>query len=362
MTSPTYFLTGATGHVGGAVLARLLRDPQASVFVLVRDHARWRLVAERAGAAAVRITPVPGDLTSERLGADERTRRALRARGCRVIHLAADTCFSRSLPLARLVNTEGTRNALAFARDIEARRVAHVSTAFVAGCRTGPIADDSFDDAGWVNGYERSKYEAEVLVRTQATPWTILRPSMIVCDDAYGRITAINAVHRSLRLLHAGLASMLPGDERNGIDVVTADWVADSISRLTDEPAAEGRTLHLCAGRHALPLGELLDRTYDVWSRDPAWHRRAVSRPALTDLETYRLFERSVEESADPRLQRVVRSLSHFIAQLALPKVFDTTGVEALLGAGAPKPASYWDAMVERLLAHGFAAPARAAA
>ena len=45
--------------------------------------------------------------------------------------------------------------------------------------------------------------------------------------------------------------------------------------------------------------------------------------------------------------------VSHFIPQLALPKVFDTSVAESLLDP-APDPALYWKLMLRRLLENNW--------
>lgn len=354
-------ITGATGLVGGAVLARLLEaEGDVHAWVLVRDPARWPLAAARLRLPGGRITPVRGDLTRPGLGlaADARARLTRRLDG--VVHAAADTCFSRSLADARATNRDGTLRVLELAERARVDRFAFVSTAFVAGRRTGVIPEAADPgSAGWVNAYERSKHEAETHVRASALPWVILRSSTIVCDDEGGHATQLNAVHRALLLFQAGLASLLPGSEDTPVDLVPGDYVADAVARLALDPDAERRTFHLCAGRGALPLGEMLDRCRAHWERDPAWRGRAVARPALTDLPTYRLFERAVEETADARLRRITRSLSHFVPQLALPKRFDTAHADAALGHRAPPVRRYWERVLDGLA--GRAAVRRAA-
>jgi nucleoside-diphosphate-sugar epimerase len=352
MISPrTILVTGATGLVGRRVVASLLRRTDVPIVVLVRDPARWQVIASSMGSAASRVTPIRADITCAGLGMDAGTARRWLRWPALVIHSAADIVFSRSLADARRVNTAGTRNVIELTASFSHTRLAYVSTAFVVGRRTGAIADgDDADDAGWVNSYEQSKHEAEALVRSSGLEYVIARPSTIVCDDVQGRVTQVNAVHRALRLYHAGLASMMPGTEDTPVDVIPADWVADAITRLTLAPTASGLTVHLCAGEGALPLGALLDRTYALWSRDLAWRRRSIARPALSDLPTYELFERSVELVGDARLKRITRSLSHFVPQLALPKSFDVARARTILGDAAPPVAAYWDRMLERLL------------
>jgi long-chain acyl-CoA synthetase len=358
------FMTGATGLIGSRVLRRLLAAaPGLHAFVLVRDAARWTDVGGGAEALDGRVTPLVGDITREGLGLDGRARRALARRVGLVVHAAADTVFSRPLPAARRVNVDGTEHVLELAAQWpRVERTVHVSTAFVAGRRTGPILEhEDGPDEGFVNSYERSKFEAERLVRSSAGPWVILRPSTVVCDGTHGRVSQLNAVHRALRLYHAGLASMLPGGEASPVDLVTADYVADCVSAVTMAPGVEGSTFHVCAGRGAIGLGRLLDDSYAVWAESHRWRRRGIARPAITDLETYRLFERTVEQTGDARLRRITRSLSHFVPQLALPKCFDTTNIERVTGRASPPVADYWERVIRYLVRTAWAASARLA-
>jgi long-chain acyl-CoA synthetase len=205
MTVPTprsIFITGASGLYGRDVLRRLLAaDSSVRVLALVRDADRWTSTS-RSIPGAERVTPVVGDLRADGLGLNAWARQQVRRNATAVIHLAADTKFSRQLDDARAVNTAGTMRVLELAAECAASaRFAYVSTAFVAGRRTGPIGEgDSTHDAGWANAYEQSKYEAEALVRAHADDWTILRSSTVVCDDVSGCVTQFNAVHRALQL------------------------------------------------------------------------------------------------------------------------------------------------------------------
>lgn len=359
------FVTGATGLVGAGVLRRMLEaDRSLRATVLVRDHGRWPGLAARLGGTGERVMPVAGDVAAPGLGLDTTTRARLAREVTAVLHCAADTTFSRSLDEARVINTRGTGRTLALAADWpRVRRFAHVSTAFVAGTRTGDIGEsDVASPDTWVNAYEQSKWEAEQLVRSSAVNWVIFRPSTIVCDGDDGVVTQFNVVHRALRLYYHGLAPMIPSAPGATVDVVTAAYVSDAIARLALRDELHGTTLHLCAGTGAIPLGEMLDVTYTTWARDPEWRRRQVARPALAPLAVYRLFERSVDDTGDARLQQVTRALSHFVPQLAMPKRFDTRQSVALLGAPATPPRQYWARLVAHLLASNWASAHRTAA
>ena len=266
-----------------------------------------------------------------------------------VVHLAAATSFSQTADEARGVNVDGTARLLDLDWNAVERWV-HVSTAFVAGQRTGTILEpDRAATGGWINEYEHSKADAESIVRAARPDAVIVRPSTIVCDGLSGRVTQVNAVHRALRLYFSGLAAMIPGTDATCLDVVTADYVTAGIARIARAAGVEGKTFHLCAGRGAMPLDELLDATHEVFGQSPVWRRRGIARPVRVDLDTYRLFESAIGAAGSQRVIQAVRSLGFFVPQLAFPKVFDTTGADAVTGMPAPTVASFWRAMVATL-------------
>jgi nucleoside-diphosphate-sugar epimerase len=350
-------ITGASGLVGEGVLRRILSEnPGLEAFVLVRNELRWQLASRRLGALVGRVIPVRGDATLPGLGLDPLMRKRIEIETRAVVHAAADISFSRSLDHSRFTNTLGTYNVGDVASQcVGLERFVLVSTAFVAGRSTGTMLErDNGSDSGWVNSYEQSKYEAESCVRNSGLPWVIARPSTIVCRGADGDIPQINAVHRALRIYHRGLAAMIPGDRAYSFDVITSTYVANAIATLARHPDALQQTVHLCSGQRALSLGELLDAAYEVWSECPAWRKRGVERAIIIDPDTYALFEKAVMDTGDVRLRSVLNSLSHFIPQLALPKVFDTSVAESLLEP-APDPAVYWKPMLRRLLENNWA-------
>ena len=136
------FVTGATGLLGADLVRRWASSGATRrIAVLVRDRARWQLAAHRAGIPHGAVIAVDGDVTAEGLGMSRDVRHWLARDTTAVVHLAADTTFSRSLDQARHVNRDGTAHLLALAADWpRVTRVAFVSTAFVAGRRTGLIA------------------------------------------------------------------------------------------------------------------------------------------------------------------------------------------------------------------------------
>jgi len=343
MTKHCCFVTGATGLIGREVVGRLLASPQVErAYVLARSAA----IGPRLTAC-----PLHGDLRLDGLGIAPDLRARLAREVTTVVHLAANTSFSQSLEEARATNTDGTRHLLELSGDwTNVSRWVYVSTAFVAGLRTGTIPENDLVAPAWANAYEQSKAEAEVLVRAARADWTIARPATIACDDSSGRISQMNAVHRALRLYFGGLAPMLPGTDQSVVDVVTTEYAARGIARAVLAPDSGRQTFHFCAGAGAMSLDDLLDVTYDAFLRAPAWRRKGIVRPVRTDLETYRLFEQAVHAVASDRVRQALRSLSHFVPQLAFPKCFATDAADALLGESAPPVASFWANMVNQLV------------
>src|SRR5688500_5844418 len=169
MTKHCCFVTGATGLVGREVVGQLLASPKvARVHVLVRGEAT---------GLPFTACPVQGDVRLDGLGIVPEARARLAREVTTVVHLAANTSFSQTLDEARATNTEGTRRLLELSGDWpHVSRWVYVSTAFVAGLRTGTIAEnDGCPAAGWANAYEQSKAEAERLVRSTRPDWVIAR-------------------------------------------------------------------------------------------------------------------------------------------------------------------------------------------
>src|SRR5207253_8560000 len=120
----------------------------------------------------------------------------LAAQAQQIFHLAASVDFDVPLAESRAANVDSTAEVLRFAREClphagSAFRVHHVSTAFVAGTRRGPLRESELQcGQGFWNVYEQSKLESEGLVRQAAAeiPVTVLRPSLVIGESVHGRI------------------------------------------------------------------------------------------------------------------------------------------------------------------------------
>jgi thioester reductase-like protein len=272
--SDAVLLTGATGFVGMEVLARYLERSDRRVIALIRaEHDRaaeerlqavlGNLFGRGAARHRGRVRALAADLTAPGLGLSPARRERLAAEVGTVIHGAASVSFTMPIEQARAINVEGTRAMLELASLAQRRggleRYAHISTAYVAGTHCGRFGEGDHDvGQGFHNAYERSKFEAERLVRSwPALPFTILRPSIVVGDRRSGWTSAFNVLYWPLRAFARGLFEAVPAVPSAPVDVVSVDYVADAIYALCEGPGGVGETYHLTAGENASTIGEI---------------------------------------------------------------------------------------------------------
>ena len=357
-------LTGATGFVGMELLARYLERTDRTVYALVRAPdeaaAQARLLAAAAQVVpsahryADRLVAVRGDIAAPGLGLAVRQRDALAREIVEIVHAAASVAFTLPLPQAREINVGGTRRLLELARRAQRhgglRRFAHVSTAYVAGAHRGRFREDDLDvGQRHRNAYERTKWEAELLVRAQMDrlPIQVFRPSIVVGERDSGWTPAFNVIYAPLRAFARGATlPLMPARRTAPVDVVPVDYVADAIFELTRRPTGAGETYALAAGERASTVGELLDLAAGTFERRrpialaPALYRRTVHRALL-------------RRSAGDRRRWLERSEA-FHPYLAVRTRYDTRRARAALapaGLDVPPLTGYFDRLVDYALA-----------
>jgi thioester reductase-like protein len=358
-TGEAVLLTGATGFVGMAVLARLLEQTDRDVVVLVRAASRSRANARLNAVLGSlfdareryrgRVSAVCGDLTAPGLGLGA-DREWIAKEVSEVVHGAASVAFDLPLAESRSINVEGTRRILDLAEDCAARgkglrRMTYVSTAYVAGDRHGCAREAELDvGQGFRNAYEQSKHEAERMVwsRRDRLPVTIVRPSIVVGERGTGWTTSFNVVYGPLRAFASGTYPMLPGRRDAVLDIVTVDHAADAILALAASPAAAGGTFHVVAGERATTLGELARLAARRFERRaPRLIPPRIYRSALHPL---------ILRRADPNTRRrLVRSEVYF-PYFSLDLRFDDHHARELLdplGIRATPLREYFDTLVD---------------
>ncbi|MCW5852068.1 MAG: SDR family oxidoreductase, partial [Anaerolineae bacterium] len=241
------------------------------------------------------------------------------------------------------------------------RQFGHVSTVHIAGRRVGVIHETELEhDAGWVNTYEQTKYEAERRLRAGMAelPITVYRMSSVVGDSRTGEVRQFNFLHQLLRLVWAGLVPALPADPHGPVDLIASDWVADALVELFERRFVPGETLHLCAGAdRAYTLAEILDVTLAEFDRWLPAGRRRPAPPALVSLDEFTQLVEAAEAEGRQRQAQALGAIATFTPHLALPKAFDNRLARAALeplGVAWPPIRDYYPRVVEYCVKSGW--------
>ena len=359
--SPTgpLLLTGATGFLGMELLARYLERTDRTVYALVRARDDAEAQA-RLQAAVERVVPAPGrfdhrllairgDVALPGLGLSRSRRLALAEAVTEIVHAAASVSFTLPLEEAREINVEGTRRLLELAELCtmhgSLRRFSHVSTAYVAGDASGVFGEDDHDvGQAFRNTYERTKWEAERLVREHAErlPVQVFRPSIVVGERETGWTAAFNVIYAPLRAYATGASlPVIPGRRSAPVDVVPVDYVADAIFELASRADGAGRTYSLAAGERASSVGELTALSAQAFGR----RRPLTVPPALYGATVHPLLLRRAGGARRAWLRQAPVLFPYF----ALRVRHDTVRAQEALaaaGLGPPPLATYFERLV----------------
>ena len=353
---PGVLLTGATGFLGGEVFARLLERDERPVYALVRarsdEEAEARLrevIKSLLGCSepwSKRAIAVAGDVTSPGLGIEGPRRAWLAERVEGIVHCAASVSFTLGLPESRAINVDGTRRLIELGELCERRggldSFVHVSTAYVAGTH-----DDLFTEADldlgqdFRNAYERSKFEAEALVRERSSelPIQVVRPSIVVGDSRTGWTPTFNVLYAPLRAFSRGAYPVIPARRSSPVDVVPVDYVADGILALAGRP---GTTHHLTAGEGTSSVGELIELA-SAYAGRPA--------PRVLPPSLYRrLVHPILVRRGNERRRRALRRTETFFPYFTMRVRYDDTRARKTLrplGISPPPLRSYFDRLMD---------------
>jgi nucleoside-diphosphate-sugar epimerase len=329
-------VTGAGGLIGGELVGRLAERGHAVIAVV---HSKLSLHRAEGASIPARdlgdIAPsfgevciVAGDIRRERLGVDDASYVSIITSTDLIVHCAAAAEFGLPEDIYQAVNVDGTASVLALAAAARPRPadVLHVSTAYVCGERSGPIAEEELD-AGqtFANRYEASKAEAERLVYAsagRAGRVVIARPSIVVGRWRDGAIRTFNSIYLLIRLVVEGRIRSLPVAPGASLDLVPIDHVAHALVDLAEQmEVADGRTFHLVSGSPVTFQG--LTRLAE---RYPAIRTPRFVAPEDFDLAALRPAERRVHAQV----------LKHYASYLRRDPRFRDDNTRALLGYGAP--------------------------
>jgi thioester reductase-like protein len=355
----TLLLTGATGYIGTGLIQKWLDSTEARLVLLVRgkhDEEPGKRIMDALASLypandiarfSARIEVVSGDVSFDRFGLDEKLYDELASRVSHIIHCAAAVRFDLELDEARRTNVGGTRNILDFARTCGALgRIDYIGTAYVAGKRTGIIHEDELNEGQEHNNtYERSKMEAEMLVREsmRELPITILRPSIVICDSRTGRASSYNGFYRALRMYWLGLLKVLPGNPSSTMDLVPVDYVTEAAHSIARNPASVGACYHLTAGlNNAIPLEEISELASLYFKKE----KFTIVPPAEFAAYVSKMRDRLTEKELG-----VINEITLYMPYLTSELSFDNSNTVRETGLAAPPVRSYFGKMAEYIRA-----------
>jgi thioester reductase-like protein len=335
-------ITGGTGFLGIHLVAELLRG--GGTFTLLARPQSEPIARIKKGLAFIgergwtdqhlreRLDVVPVDVGEPNLGLPEQQFQALADRVDAVLHCAGSVELDGDLAELRRVNVDGTARILELAEaGSRAPDVFHMSTAFVAGGRrSGLIYETDFrDDAGFENNYERSKFEAESLVRDWAQRTgrrvVVLRPGALISDRppnpdfplhplsylSKSAELALRLICMSGRPLNTKVAIRFNGDPNGHLNYMPVGEAAEAMVRLI-RLAPDGLSTYHVVHHHDVAVPTLVD----VFNAVSPVRASVVDHPI-----------------EDPNfLERRLRWAKGFIPYLSHSRTFETTAARAVLG------------------------------
>jgi len=245
----TALVTGFPAFTAKRMIEKLLAsEPDTKLYVL----AQQRFADDAAKQFGSRAEILVGDVCDMDLGLSSVEYHALSRELSWIHHLAGIYWMGIDEKTARSVNVTGTRTMLDLARDASRlERVVHWSTAMVSGDRKGTWYEEDLE-AGqkFHNAYERTKFEAEKLVRAamHKLPITILRPGIIVGDSKTGEIDKLDGPYYLITLIAtnmSGLRLPLLGRGESPLHLVPIDYVIEAAWQIGRRDDSADKTFHI---------------------------------------------------------------------------------------------------------------------
>jgi len=357
-----YFLTGATGAVGSAIVPMLLEHPDNEVRLLLRADSDTTLAQRlkelerfwgwtETPEKCARIKAYRGDAARPRFGLADAQYAELVGECSHVLHCAGTVRMNLPLEDARRSAVGSAHEVLGLARDMAAaghlRKVEFVSTLGVAGKRPGVLPEAWLDEPRvFHNTYEQAKSEAEAVVRAaianEGLPVTVHRPSMVIGDARDGRIIHFQIFYFICEFLTGRKTlGLFPdfGDVR--LDVIPVNWVAEAIVASSGDAQAIGRIFHLCTGAERSPrLKELKDFVRQTFKS----HGQSVPPGITLPRSGFAALARLAAKLAPKQHRKALATLPIYLDYLADQQGFGNPAYSAWLASRdltLPRPEEY---------------------
>lgn len=266
----TFLVTGATGTISSEVVLALLQKG-CGVVCLVRGKEPRQHLQKVIGDKVAYCEILHGDIREPLCGVSSDDVTRWKGSINAFLHGAAEIKFNGTDTFE--TNVEGTRHALELAKALGIEEFHAQSTVYIAGDADQLLETDFEVGQTPRNEYERSKIEAERLVRGSGMPFSIHRIGIVVGDSERGNISrftgyygffrGVCALRQMLEKQWAESSDILQGagisfdmedvlhlpvviscSPSSRLNLVPIDWVVDMMVNVVLHRATD-RTYHL---------------------------------------------------------------------------------------------------------------------
>jgi nucleoside-diphosphate-sugar epimerase len=308
-------LTGGTGFLGSHIAARLIEQGNEVVLVArskkgIRAEERVDRLLDWHGVESghkKNVRVIEGRIEKDALGLTPEAE-ALLKEVDEIVHCASNTSFAeRKRAEVETANVIGLSHVLDLAEQCGCTRFHLISTAYVAGIKSGLCPEDLASPDVFTNVYEETKCRAERLAWDRCAGagirLSIYRPSIVFGHSRTGRSLLFNALYYPVRTAlflknlcekdirerggrrAAELGVHLDGDgwmvmpirigveEGSGVNLVPVDFFVDAFAAIRED-SLNGGIFHIASERLA-KIEDIIE-----WSQSLFHIRGIEARPA----------------------------------------------------------------------------------
>lgn len=353
--SEVYFVTGATGAIGAALVPELLKIEDVLIKLLIRagdsEHlqerfktllAFWELTYQDVSESVV---PLRGDMTEPRFGLGQVGYAELSRQCTHIIHCAGSVRMNLPLEEARKSALGSAKNVVELALRCQEqgilKKVEFVSTVGVGGRMQGVIPERFITDKrDFHNTYEQAKAEAEDFIRPYVEqgllPITVHRPSMVVGDSRTGKIIHFQVFYHICEFLSGRRTfGFIPNVKGVLVDIVPVDYVAEIIVWSSHKLELTGYVVHLCSGnKGSFELIQVMDVVRKVFQSQG----KKLPKHKIIPIWLFQVILPILRLYVPARVRRAMFALPIFFEYLKDQKIFENKKIACVKKEVNKKP------------------------